>query len=111
MVLNRYTMIIHPKTLQQIELALGEICTFTTAVDSEGAKSYEVTQMHEAEPTFNQLALLDTVAAVRFIPIEHLPYAPEPLTSDPVRSPVKPASHQNLQELRKFLRLDRRPRR
>ena len=111
MVLKRYTMIIGPATLQQIEQELARISTFTTTVDSEGAKSYEVTQVHEAEITFNQRMLLDTVAAVRFIAIECLPFAPEQLTFDPARSPVKPASHQNMQELRKFLRLDRRARR
>ena len=109
MVLKRYTMIIGPATLQQIEQELARIATFTTTVDSEGAKSYEVTQVHEAELTFNQRMLLATVADVRFIAVKSI--APEPLTCDPMRSPVKPAAEQNLQELRKFLRMDRRARR
>ena len=103
-----YTMIIHPNTLQHLEQELGRICIYTTGVDAEGAKSYEVMQVHEADLTFNQCGLLATVADVRFIPIRDI--APQSRTSDPVRSPVKPASHQNMQELRKFLRLDRRSR-
>lgn len=101
-----YTMIVHPATLHQLELALGSICTFTTSVDAEGAKSYEVTQVNKSGPTFNQLGLLDTVSAVRFIPIRDI--ARQLLSSQPECSPVKAASHQNMQDLCKFLRLDRR---
>lgn len=112
MVLKHHTMIVHPATLEQMERALGKVCSFTTAVDAEGAKSYSVTNVHVCRDdlTANQLCLLDLAASVRFIPIAN-PFASEPAGIKQARSPVKPAVHQNMQELRKFLRLDRRARR
>lgn len=105
-----YTMIIHPNTLQQMEQALAGFCTFTVTTDDEGAKTYTVIEKLKAELTFNESIGLDVLASARFIPMKHLPLATEPLVADPARSPVKPASHQNMQELRKFLRMDRRVR-
>lgn len=108
MQVRRYTMIVHPAMLQQMEQALAGFCTFTVTTDDEGAKTYTVIEKikAEAELTFNESIGLELIASARFIPFSTLPT--EALAADPVRSSVKPATHQNMQELRKFLRLDRR---
>lgn len=102
MVLSRYTIVMHPNTLRCIEQALARICTFVVTVDSEGAKVYEVSALHEAELTHEQRELLMTVNSVRFIAVTAIPA--NPMTGRSVRSPAEPAEQRNLQGLRKFLK-------
>ncbi|WP_120967036.1 hypothetical protein [Comamonas sp. lk] len=102
MAINRYTMIIHPNTMKQIELELGRFCSFKLVVDAEGAKVYEVSAIHEEPLTWESREVLGVVESVRFIEVKSI--AQEPLACKPMRAPVLPAAHQGLQRLRTFLK-------
>ena len=110
MLVMPYTMIVHPNFGVALARELDKFCITTVVIEPDGSKIYRVEDVDRANPiTLLQGELLALVGSVRFVEMEALPLSGDMSARIPAQK--TPTPQKSLQELRKFLRLDRRARR
>ena len=107
MLMRRYTVIVGSQTYAAMTSELEKIGAYTAQADADGALTIEINGWDMAAPNADQLCLIQLVNTARIVVMDSL--VPQSLEVQEQRAAIKPVG-QDMQELRKFLRMDKRGR-